>query len=105
MKNGVLYVHTATSAWAAELDPLREALLDSVQRHAPHAGVRDLRFRVGPLPPLPRRDQREPRPEPAEPTALVELPESLARALARVPDDALRDVIGAAATVSLARQR
>jgi hypothetical protein len=101
LANGTLWVHTATSAWAAELTHLNEQLLASVQKRAPEAGVRTIRFRVGPLPELPRST----RPEPPRqtPVALAVLPESLARALAAIHDDDLREAIGQAASIAMGR--
>jgi hypothetical protein len=60
-----------------------------------------LRFRVGPLPELPPST----RPERARlaPVAVAVLPENLARALAAIDDDALRDAIGQAASIVLGR--
>jgi hypothetical protein len=101
LTHGVLWVHTATSAWAAELDHLKEQLLASAQKHAPDASVKSLRFRVGPLPELPPST----RPERVRhaPIAVAVLPEALARALAAIDDDDLRDAIGQAASVALGR--
>jgi hypothetical protein len=102
LASGVLWVHTATSAWAAELEHLKEQLLASVQKHAPEANVRGIRFRVGPLPELPKSTRPE-RPRPA-PIPLAVLPDALARALAGIDDDDLREAIGQAASVSLGRE-
>ncbi len=99
--HGTLVVHTATSAWALELDHLRETLLASVQKHAPFARVREIRFRVGPLPDVPQRTREEPR-RPS-PVAVANLPDELARALATIDDDELRDAIGHAASIALGR--
>ena len=44
---GILYVHTATSAWASELEYMKEQLLASVRKRAPEARVRGIHFRVG----------------------------------------------------------
>jgi len=101
LAGGVLYVNTATTAWASELDHMKEQLLASVQNQAHGARVRELRFRVGPLPELPKTTRPE-RPRP-QPIALAVLPEKLARALAQIDDDALRDVISGAASVALGR--
>ncbi|MFT3927274.1 MAG: DUF721 domain-containing protein [Myxococcales bacterium] len=101
LSNGVLWVHTATSAWASELEHLKEQLLASAQKHAVDASVKSLRFRVGPLPELPTGTRPE-RPRQA-PVAVAILPEALARALAAIDDDALRDAIGQAASVTLGR--
>jgi hypothetical protein len=103
LTQGVLIVHTATSAWAAELDHVREQLLASVQKHAPNARVRSLRFRVGPLPDAPPTTR--PDPPRRAPIPVRVLPEELARVLARIDDDALREAIGSAASVALAPAR
>lgn len=98
---GILYVHTATSAWASELEYMKEQLLASVRKRAPEARVRGIHFRVGPLPDLPEPT----RPDPPLPTpvAVHTLPEPLARVLAGIDDDDLREAIGAAASVALGR--
>lgn len=98
---GTLHVHTATSAWASELELMKESLLQSLQEHAPEARIRAIRFRVGPLPDLPMavRPQRKA----PSPVVIPPLPESLARALASIDDDDLREAIGTAASVSLGR--
>lgn len=67
------------------------------------ASLKAMRFRVGPLPDLPRmraRDVREPSAIP-----IVALPEDLGRALATVGDDAVRQAVASAATSSLAREK
>jgi len=102
LKNGVLIVHTATSAWASELDLLKDKLLGSLRRTLPEADVRDMRFRVGPLPDV-AKHQRAAKPAPVVP--VQELPEEVARALAAVHDDELRHVVANAAGVSLGRDR
>lgn len=101
LSHGVLYVNTASPAWALELDYLKPQLLASVQKHAPEAHVKELRFRTGPLPELPTGSRPDPkRPEPV-PVAI--LPENLARALACIDDDELREAISGAAAVGLGR--
>jgi hypothetical protein len=99
MAHGILYVHTATSAWAAELGHLQEQLLASVQKQAPEARVKGLRFRVGPLPEAPQ--SARPEPPRRAPVPVRVLPEALARVLARIDDDELREAIGGAAAVAL----
>jgi hypothetical protein len=101
--HGTLIVHTATSAWATELDHLQDQLLASVHKHAPDARVKTLRFRVGPLPDLP--PQTRPDPPRRTPIVVKTLPEALARVLARIDDDELREAIGAAASVALGGER
>jgi hypothetical protein len=98
---GILLVHTATSAWASELELMKEQLLRSLRKHAPEARIRAIRFRVGPLPELPMATRPE-RQAPS-PVVIPPLPESLARALASIDDDDLREAIGTAASVSLGR--
>lgn len=102
LHQGVLHVNTATSAWASELEHWKEKLVASVRRHAPEAKVRAIRFRVGPLPELPSGTR--PERTPAPPVVVAPLPEQLARALAAIDDDGLREAIGAAASVAIGRE-
>lgn len=99
LKDGVLTVHVRSASWSNDLHFAREDLLASVRRTAPKANVRDLRIRVGPLPDrsLPRR---EPTSESA-PAQLSALPDDIARELASVRDDALRQTIAKAASLSI----
>jgi len=101
LRQGILHVNTATSAWASELEYQKEQLLASVRRHAPEARVRALRFRVGPLPELPPTT----RPERVQPPPVIvpPLPEQLARVLATIDDDDLRAAIETAASMALGR--
>jgi hypothetical protein len=101
LQAGTLTIHTATSAWCSELEFDKERLLSALKRHAPEARVRALRFRVGPLPDLSVGTRAVPKP-PA-PVVVAGLPESLARTLASIDDDDLREAIGAAASVGLGR--
>ena len=103
LTRGVLIVHVSSSVWANELHYLTDDLLSRLREHAPTAGIEKIRFQVGPLPELPKRQQ--PAPPPPEPVRLASLPEELGRALSRVEDDALRKAITEAATTSLARHR
>ena len=103
IERGVLIVHAATSVWAQELDLLKEDLLARLRRVAPKCGVRSLRIRVGRLPPSPP-PVRVTRPRPPVIPA-TELPEALARELAGVGDDDVRDAVSAAAAVALSRAR
>lgn len=102
LRSGVLTIHTANSTWASELSFLKPSLLASVQRHAQGAQIRDLRFKVGPMPTLDRPGRERHAPE-VPPLPLSELPSTLARALASVRDDALRERIQTAASSALAR--
>lgn len=102
LQRGVLQVHTTTSAWAQELSFLRDQIVAAIQTHAPHAGVQDMRVKVGPLPALPEHVREKPPEEPVIPLSAV--PESIAASLAGVRDDSLRESIGKAARTVLAAQ-
>jgi len=99
---GVLTVHAATSAWVSDLSFLQAQILESIQKFAPGARIREIRVKVGPLPPLPpppeRRSDSTPPPAPRD----VRLPADIAGALAQIGDDRLRDVLADAARATLA---
>lgn len=103
MARGVLTIHVTTSVWAHELEMLKPQLLESLQKRAPEAGVRDLRMRVAPMPPLFEGPPRERRMTPVVP--LTELPEELARVLAAVGDDDVREAVAKAAGISLGAKK
>lgn len=96
-----LFVNTSNSAWANTLALESTALLAKIKRVVPDARVRRLVFRAGPLPdtalPLPASPLAVPSGLP-----LAELPEEVARGLARIHDDALREAVKRAASVGLA---
>lgn len=102
LSRGVLTVNTSTAAWADTLQYESDRILQALARHAPEAAVKKVRFQVGPLPdiPLPPRKKRQKAP----PTPLSELPESVARQLARIADDDLRDAVARAAATGLAER-
>ena len=102
LSRGTLFVNTSNSAWANTLALESTALLAKVKRAGPNARVRRLVFRSGPLPDtalplLALPDAEKPRGLP-----LSELPEDIARGLARIHDDALREAVKRAASVGLA---
>jgi hypothetical protein len=101
LRGGVLTIHVTSSTWAQELSYLREQLLASIRRGARQTKIKDLNIRVRPIPPSGR-----PRPPVAAPLEErlrpVELPDELARVLACIDDNALREAIADAATTSLA---
>ena len=97
LSHGTLIIHTRSASWAQELSFHEEDLLRSVQESVP--GVKRLRIKVGPMP---RAAQL---PDPPKPKVkllpLAELPGDIARALARVGDDRVRDAVTRAARTSL----
>jgi len=101
---GTLIVHTSNSAWANTLSLEADGLLAKLKRTAPDARVRKLVFRAGRLPeaalPL-AHTPLLPR-EPGVP--LRELPEDIARELARIQHDRLRDAVTRAASIGLAKR-
>jgi hypothetical protein len=104
LRNGALIVHTSNSAWANSLQLESTALLAKIKRVAPDAKVRRLVFRAGPMPnavaPLPHT----PLVAAAPSLPLRELPEDLARELARIHHDELRDAVAKAAAAGLAER-
>jgi hypothetical protein len=98
LRRGTLIVHTRTTSWAQELSFHEADLLASIRARVP--AVRRLRIRVGEMPPPPKPPA--PPPPKVKPLRVGELPADVARALARVPDDRLRDAITRAACTSLA---
>jgi hypothetical protein len=99
LEDEVLWLRVPTSVWANEL----ALLADDVRARLKDRGiaVRELRFRVGALPPVDRPPER--RVARAVP-ATRELPQELARALARVGDPELRAALAGAASANLAWQ-
>jgi hypothetical protein len=97
---GVLTVHTTTSAWANSLQFESENLLAALQERAPEVKLKKLRFRVGSLPDI----VDPPRIKTAQVKAvpLAHLPDSVARELAKIRDDRVRDAVARAAAVGLA---
>jgi hypothetical protein len=98
---GTLIVHTSNSAWANTLSLEADGLLAKVKRAAPEARIRKLVFRAGRLPEAALPLAYAPLvPELGVP--LRELPEDIARELARIQHDGLRDAVTRAASIGLA---
>lgn len=101
LMRGTLIVHTSNSAWANSLQLEHDSLLAKLKRVAPDAKIRKLVFRAGPLPdaalPLPYTPLVENKGIP-----LKDLPEELARELARIHNDDVREAVTKAASVGLA---
>ena len=99
LEDGVLLLRVPSSVWANELS----LLADEVRARLKERGVsvRELRFRVGAVPPVERPPER--RIARAVPT-IREVPAELAQILAGVDDADLRAVIESAAAANLAWQ-
>ncbi len=98
LRRGTLIIHTRTTAWAQELSFHEADLLTAIRKRV--RAVQRLRIRVGPMPPPPK-PPKPPSPK-VQPLPLGKLPGDVARALAHVSDDALRDAMTKAACTSLA---
>jgi hypothetical protein len=97
---GVLTVHTVNSAWASSLQLESESIITRITRLTPGLRLSKMVFRSGPLP-----DAALPIPEEAPPkrsVALDKLPDDVARALAHIHDDSLREAVTRAALMGLA---
>jgi hypothetical protein len=97
---GVLTIHTVNSAWASSLQLESESIIARVMRYTPGLRITKLVVRSGPLP-----DAALPIPEEAPPkrsVALHKLPDDIARALAHIHDDTLREAVTRAALMGLA---
>lgn len=101
-ERGTLMVHVKSPIWAQELSFLKEDLLRQVRSKAPSLLVRDIRFRVGPLPDVARIPSLE-RPPPVPPPRHAALTPELERALEQVDDEGLRAIIRETASVGLGR--
>ncbi|MEM6961350.1 MAG: DUF721 domain-containing protein [Myxococcota bacterium] len=102
LRRGILIIHTSTSSWASELEYMRDQILVGLRQHDKRLDLRGIRFRVGPLPSLTNAND-PPLRKSSVTTPLSDLPEELARILARIPDDDLRSAIADSATIGLAR--
>lgn len=100
LRRGLLVVHTRTTAWAQELSFHESDLLASIKRRVP--AVTRLRIKVGPMPPPPAPPA--PPPPKVTPIALAQVPGEIARELAQVNDDALREVLTRAVCTALAEK-
>lgn len=95
---GVLTIHTSTATWANALSLEITELLASVRKRANGITVQRIAFRTGHLPELPKA---APIPPKLVPIALHELPDQVARELAAIGDDSLRDAVQRAAVTAL----
>jgi hypothetical protein len=102
-RNGVLTVHTTTSSWANALSLESAQIIARLRARLPDVRVQRIVFRVGRMPELPEQIKIEP--PLARVIPLTSLPESVARELARVGNDGLREAIARAAAVWLSDTR
>ena len=92
LKSGALYVVVPTAAWRHDLEFVKAELLERL-RAKTHMRIDDLRFAVGPLPPLPEVPAQKPvRTRTATPpsTAVIEAVEAATQSVA---DPKLREAL------------
>lgn len=102
-RDGVLRVHTSSSAWAFELTQLSTTVLEQLRAALGERAPRGLRFAPGLLPEAPPDEQVEEQRPRFEPT-----PQSRAAgeaAAAGIDDEELRKWVAKAASLSLERAR
>ena len=97
-QEGVLMVNTSTSTWANVLSLESTQILADTRRRARGVKVMKIVFRSGPLPELPKA---APLPPKLVPIGLAQLPDQVAKELAGISDDALRDAVTRAAVTAL----
>ncbi len=96
VEGATLVVHTTHSTWCQELEAMKSDLLEALLQERGH-GIRALKFLVGPMPEI-RVEEEVTRKH----RAVTELPPELARMLASVEQDELRETVAQAALASLA---
>ena len=101
LSRGTLFVNTSNSAWANTLALESTGLLAKIKRVVPDARIKRLVFRAGPLPESALPLAHVPLAAPAG-LPLSELPDDIARGLARIHHDDLREAVKRAASVGLA---
>jgi hypothetical protein len=101
-KHNVLTVHTTTAAWANALSLESAQLLAKLRFRLKDITVQRIAFRVGKLPEVP--EQVQPEPPPPKLLPLERLPPELARELAHIADDGLRERVARAISISLAER-
>jgi hypothetical protein len=95
----VLTIHTTSASWANALSLEAPALIAKLRARAPDVPLQRMIFRMGRLPDLP--EQIKPQPPPPALLPIDALPEDVARELARVSHDGLRERLSRAIAVSL----
>ena len=97
---GVLTVHTTSASWANALTLEAPALIAKLRARAPEVPLQRMQFRLGRLPDLPA--QIKPQQPPPALLPIDALPHDVARELARITHDGLRERLSRAIAVSLA---
>jgi hypothetical protein len=98
---GVLMVNTSTSTWANALSLESTQILADTRARSRGVKVTKIMFRAGPMPELPPAAPIAPK---LVPIGLDQLPDQVARELAGISDDALRDAVTRAAVTSLSQK-
>ena len=98
-RDGTLFVHTSSSAWAFELAQLESDIRARLGAAAPEK----IRFAPGPLPEPDLTDEEQAARAPVQPSA--EEAEIAAKIAAAIDDEMLRKLVARAAAASLARAR
>jgi hypothetical protein len=103
LRNGMLTIHTATTAHADGMQYETDRLLIRLRALVPEARLKAIRFKVGELPALPPPPPEERKRKPLVPVA--QLPESVAAAIANIRNEGIREAVAKAAAVGLAPRR
>jgi hypothetical protein len=96
-RDGVLTVHTSTSAWADVLSLDTPEILPKMRARLSGIELKRIAFRSGPFTP-PKRPPPSPKPEHID---LSALPQVVAKELAYISHDRLRDAVARAAFTAL----
>jgi len=99
-RQGVLTVHTTTAAWANALTFESARIISKLRMRVADVAVQRVAFRMGKLPDVP--EPIRPQPPPPLLCPLSELPEPVARELARIVNDGLRETVARAVATCLA---
>jgi len=90
VKDGVLYVRTRSSVWACELAFYRERFVAEINQRLGTPMIRDIRFRVGPVPEPTSPEAAPETPSEMEPELEPEAAKKVEDATASVKNEALR---------------
>jgi hypothetical protein len=99
-QHGILTVHTTTASWANALSFETVRIIAKLRQRLNDVPVERIAFRMGRLPDMP--DLIKERSAPPRLCPVSELPEAVARELARITHDGLRESVTRAIITSLA---